>query len=494
MAQVAAYALDEGTGLTAADASGGGHILTLTNATWTASGHTNAALTNTAADTGALATVPAITTAVTLMCWVKPLDLAAGSTHMAAGIFQAGGSTDIALFTQRGSFGTANVLQADIRIGGGLVACNGTSALTVGTWAHVAVTFDGANIKLYRNGVLETTVANTGAISLGTAFYVAGALATASVDSDVVVDDVRLYDTALDVTTIATLRDTPVGGAAAVNGSGVVTAASASVTGAGAVVVAGSGSAAALGAAVLGAGAVVVSGAGGAAATSVTGAGAGAVLVSGGGAVSATSASAAGGAVALVTGSGVLVVTNAVTLGTGSEGDSPVDGIGDAIAPRALAGGTGTVTGGGALFRPNSHLVAMAWLRTIPALAGIVAAELPKSGDWSGTGFVTVPGIVGGTPGIYLPERNPVVSVHAWATRSPTSKRLPRGMAATLLEEAVAACYQPVPVLELPAQYKPVWIEYVKVILEPGPAPEPDTNFAHYVMDLQIGWIERDGT
>lgn len=223
MTAVGAWGFGEGSGTTAADATGNGHTLTLADATWEPSGHTGSALTNTTADTGASGTVPAITGAVTLMAWVKPLDLTAGTTKFIAGIMQGGGNTDVALFAQRGSFGTPNVLQADVRINGNLTACNGTGPLAVGTWTHVAVTYDGSAIRLYRDGVLETVVSTSGSISLGTTFYVAGALTAASVDSDVVVDDTRLDDAALSQATIATLKDTPVGGVDERTQSGVAT-------------------------------------------------------------------------------------------------------------------------------------------------------------------------------------------------------------------------------------------------------------------------------
>lgn len=222
MSSIAEYGFGEGSGTTTADATGNGHTLTLNNATWTASGHTGSAIENTSANQGATGTVPSITTAVTLMAWVMPLDLAAGTTHFICGVMQGNGNTDIALFTQRGNFGTSNVLQADVRINGNLTACNGTGPLTVGTWTHVAVTYDGTAIKLYRNGVLETTTSVSGSISLGTDFYVAGALAAAGVDTDVRTDDVRYDDAALDQATIATLKDTPVAGT--ITGSFAVTA------------------------------------------------------------------------------------------------------------------------------------------------------------------------------------------------------------------------------------------------------------------------------
>lgn len=210
-APIAAWSLDAGSGTTANDDSGNGHTLTLSSATW-AAGHTGNALSNsTASVIGASATVPTVSgSACSLMCWVKPLALPAGGTNFACGVVETGGNTDFALFTQRGSFGTANVLQADVRIGGGLVQAAG-AALTVGAWTHVAVTFDGTNIRLYTNGSLTSTVANTGALANVANFYVAGANATAALGSSVVVDDVRYFNTD-ESANIATWMNAPVTG------------------------------------------------------------------------------------------------------------------------------------------------------------------------------------------------------------------------------------------------------------------------------------------
>ena len=206
-----AYGFDAGSGSTANDDSGNGHTLTIANASWTASGHTGSALTNTASsNVGGSSTVPAVSgSACTLMCWVQPLALPASGTNFACGVVQSGGSTDFAIFTQRGSFGTANILQCDIRIGGGLLQITG-SALTVGTWYHVAVTFDGTNIKLYVGGTLTNTVSNSGTVSMSTTLYVAGANASAAFDTNVVVDDVRYFSTD-ESANITTWMNTPAG-------------------------------------------------------------------------------------------------------------------------------------------------------------------------------------------------------------------------------------------------------------------------------------------
>jgi len=119
---------------------------------------------------------------------------------------QSGGSTDFAIYTQRGDFSTANVLQGDARIGGGLVAANG-AALTVGTWAHLALTFDGTNLKLYKDGSLVTTTVNAGSLANTGTLYVAG-FASAGTGA-VTVDDVRYFNTD-ESANITTWMNTPV--------------------------------------------------------------------------------------------------------------------------------------------------------------------------------------------------------------------------------------------------------------------------------------------
>lgn len=208
MALVAAYSFDAGSGSTIIADAGAG-TLTVGSGSYTGSGHTGAGFESIGggATTGASGTVTAVSgTACSIMGWVKPSTLTAGGVHLAFGAMQSNGNTDFGIWTQRGDFSTSNVLQGDARIGGGLVAANG-AALTAGTWAHVALTFDGTSLKLYKDGSLVTTVANSGSLANTGTLYVAGHASAGT--ARVAVDDVRYYSDDQSAN-IATLMSTPV--------------------------------------------------------------------------------------------------------------------------------------------------------------------------------------------------------------------------------------------------------------------------------------------
>jgi len=206
---IAAYSFDAGTGATIADDSGNSRTLTVASGSYTGSGHTSAGFQNTGgtAVTGASGTVTAVSgSTCSVMGWVKPFALPASGVHLAFGAMQAGGNTDFGIYTQRGDFGTSNVLQGDARIGGSLIAANG-AALTVGTWAHLALTFDGTNLKLYKDGSLVTTTVNAGSLANTGTLYVAGHASAGT--AAVTVDDVRYFSTD-ESANITTWMNTPV--------------------------------------------------------------------------------------------------------------------------------------------------------------------------------------------------------------------------------------------------------------------------------------------
>jgi hypothetical protein len=205
---MAAYGFSEGTGTTTADNSGNGHTMTLNTVSW-ATGHTGYGLTNIASSLGAKATITAPANTVTIMGWVKPLDLTSGSTHAAFGFMDNGGNSDVVIFTQRGDFGTSNILQGDIRLGGTLTPIYGPT-LRVDVWTHLALTYDGAQIKLYKDGSLVSTVTAAGVVAPGDAFYAAGWSASPYENANVTVDDLRVFTNALPASEITAAMNKPV--------------------------------------------------------------------------------------------------------------------------------------------------------------------------------------------------------------------------------------------------------------------------------------------
>ncbi|HET9411712.1 MAG TPA: LamG domain-containing protein [Candidatus Saccharimonadales bacterium] len=205
---LAAYGFSEGSGTTTADSSGNGNTLTLNSTTWT-TGHTGGGITNTSTGQGAGRAFVGPSAAITMMAWIQPLDLPVGGSRLAMGLFQTGGNTDVAIFTERGDFGSPNVLQCDLRIAGSLNAIHGP-ALTVGVWTHVAITFNGSIARLYVNGSQFTSSSISGTLSTGDRLTVAGTDPGNSYDSDVIVDDARLFATALDGAQVSFAMATPV--------------------------------------------------------------------------------------------------------------------------------------------------------------------------------------------------------------------------------------------------------------------------------------------
>lgn len=205
---IAAWGFDEGTGTNARDSSENNLPLTLSGgATWVA-GHTGGfGLFNSGSGGGTRANWTSLGVPTTIMCWARPTDLTAGTSRPLIGVWSGTdttSSTQMALWAQRGDFSTANVLQGNVRVDGGLVAVNHT-ALTLNTWVHLALSFDGNNLHLFRDGVEVTTVSNTGGINAGTYnFLVLPSTTNAQVD------DVRVFNAALTAAQITAFMGDPV--------------------------------------------------------------------------------------------------------------------------------------------------------------------------------------------------------------------------------------------------------------------------------------------
>ncbi len=202
---VAAWGFDEGSGLAARDSSEHNVPLTIdVGLTWV-TGHTGTALSNTGA--GSAHRTWNLTTQITMMGWARPTDLTAGTNRAIMGVWSTAdstGATQFAVWAQRGDFGTANVLQGNARINGGLVSIAG-SALTVNTWAHVAITYNGSTFKLFLNGTEVASTTNAGTLDTSALNF-----SVASGPTNVQVDDVRIFNTPLTAAQITAQMNDPV--------------------------------------------------------------------------------------------------------------------------------------------------------------------------------------------------------------------------------------------------------------------------------------------
>jgi hypothetical protein len=96
---------------------------------------------------------------ITICAWIKYGTIGAGTAQcivsMAPKDVSTGAGVSLLIKEDTGSVYTNALLGNDIS----WLEVTGHTALTTGVWYHVAVTFDGANIKLYLNGAIDDTLA-----------------------------------------------------------------------------------------------------------------------------------------------------------------------------------------------------------------------------------------------------------------------------------------------------------------------------------------------
>jgi len=155
----------------------------------------------------------------------------------------------------------------------------------------------------------------------------------------------------------------------------------------------------------------------------------------------------------------------------------------------------------------SSEVVAVAWLLGVPGItadANHVGVTLPGrdpatgTWPWADTGFVQLVTAVGGTPGMYVPERNPVVQLDFWAVNL-DSGLPPWGKARQLAELVVADTYntagnptagaRDVSAL-MPDGYAGAYVQSVYPQTEPRRVPNDSGSFARLTMDLELAWVE----
>jgi hypothetical protein len=128
---------------------------------------------------------------MTLEAWVRPSILA---TSWRTVLFkEQAGNLVYGLYGNRNT----TVPNTQIYVGTKARSVNGTAALALNAWTHVAATYDGAVLRLYVGGAQVATLAIAGSITTSTGVLHIGGNAVWPEWFNGLIDEVRVYNRAL---------------------------------------------------------------------------------------------------------------------------------------------------------------------------------------------------------------------------------------------------------------------------------------------------------
>jgi hypothetical protein len=197
---VAQWKFDEGSGTIACDSSGNGNTATLVNGPlWTAGIVGNALYFDGVDDNLVVAASNSLnlSSVFTLAAWVNPASAATDFRSIVTKNYTYYLYASVAGYCGDGSplggFSEATAI----------TACQ-PAPLPANTWTHLAVTYDGSTLTLYRNGVAVVTSNFSGALSPSTGTLQIGASQYGEYFQGLI-DEVRIYNRALSVAEIQTI-------------------------------------------------------------------------------------------------------------------------------------------------------------------------------------------------------------------------------------------------------------------------------------------------
>jgi len=202
--RVASFAFDEGTGTAAGDRSGSGNTGTISGATWTTAGKRGKALVFDGVND--MVSVPDkaslhLTGAVSIDAWVRPTSVADWSSvvmkerpaGLAWSLYGADNTGRAAGFVNNGDDKAATA----------------TAATPVNAWTHLAMTYDGASVRLYVNGTLVKTTAAPGPLTASTGVLRIGGNSIWGEWFAGTIDEVNVYNRALTAAEVTQDMGTP---------------------------------------------------------------------------------------------------------------------------------------------------------------------------------------------------------------------------------------------------------------------------------------------
>ena len=198
---IAYWNMDQTSGPTATDTSGNGFNATIGGTNSFGAGRYANGLTNTGGGVGASFTAGA----------GSALDFTSSSRPSFTFWFKTSTPNQTTRFIEAVAGGGIGleIIGGNLRIitFGGSTGNFGYTMPTDGNWHHYAITYDGANARLYVDGGLNTTIGFVGGWTAGAKpFYILGDSSYPTTGS---IDDLRIYNRQLNVSEISTIMTTP---------------------------------------------------------------------------------------------------------------------------------------------------------------------------------------------------------------------------------------------------------------------------------------------